>query len=161
MDDHAAPLAPALAAHAAGGGGPAPAAAGAAAAHIAASTGAPRTGPGAVGAGQGEASAAGTAACITTFTTARASKERRAAAIWPDPSACAETCSACAACRTGEQGALATGEKAPVSEQDQLGQEIARGARGDWLEGECVGSGMGLLSLPFWLMAELREKCRR
>jgi len=62
---------------------------------------------------------------------------------------------------TGEQGALATGEKAPVSEQDKMGQEIARGARGDCLKGEYAGSGMGLLSLPFWLMAELREKCRR
>ena len=42
-----------------------------------------------------------------------------------------------------------------------MGQEIARGARGDCLKGEYAGSGMGLLSLPFWLMAELREKCRR
>ncbi len=62
---------------------------------------------------------------------------------------------------TGELGALVTGEKAPVSEQDKLGQEIARGARGDCLKGEYAGSGMGLLSLPFWLIAELREKCRR
>jgi hypothetical protein len=61
----------------------------------------------------------------------------------------------------GEQGALATGEKGPVSEPDKMGQEIARGARGDCLKGEYAGSGMGLLSLPFWLMAELREKCRR
>ena len=62
---------------------------------------------------------------------------------------------------TGELGALATGEKAPLSEPDRLGQEIARGARGDCLKGEYAGSGMGLLSLPFWLIAELREKCRR
>ena len=62
---------------------------------------------------------------------------------------------------TGEMGAQATGEKAPVSEQERMGQEIARGARGDCLKGEFAGSGMGLLSLPFWLMAELREKCRR
>ena len=62
---------------------------------------------------------------------------------------------------TGEMGAQATGEKAPVSDQDRMGQEIARGARGDCLKGEYAGSGMGLLSLPFWLMAELREKCRR
>ena len=58
-------------------------------------------------------------------------------------------------------GAAATDEKAPLSEQDKMGQEIARGARGDCLKGEYVGSGMGLFSLPFWLMAELREKCRR
>lgn len=62
---------------------------------------------------------------------------------------------------TGEMGAMATGEAGPVSEREQMGQEIARGARGDCLKGEYVGSGMGLFSLPFWLMAELREKCRR
>jgi hypothetical protein len=62
---------------------------------------------------------------------------------------------------TSELGALATGEKAPVTEQDKMGQEIARGARGDCLKGEYAGSGMGLLSLPFWLIAEMREKCRR
>ena len=62
---------------------------------------------------------------------------------------------------TGEMGAAATDEKAPLSEQDKMGQEIARGARGDCFKGEYAGSGMGLFSLPFWLMAELREKCRR
>jgi hypothetical protein len=62
---------------------------------------------------------------------------------------------------TGERGAQATGEKAPLSEQDRMGQEIARGARGDCLKGEYAGAGMGLFSLPFWLIAELREKCRR
>jgi hypothetical protein len=62
---------------------------------------------------------------------------------------------------TAEMGAQATGERAPVSDQDRMGQEIARGARGDCLKGEYAGSGMGLLSLPFWLIAELREKCRR
>ena len=62
---------------------------------------------------------------------------------------------------TGEMGAQATGEKAPVSESDEMGQEIARGARGDCLKGEYAGAGMGLLSLPFWVIAELREKCRR
>jgi hypothetical protein len=61
----------------------------------------------------------------------------------------------------GETGAQATGEAAPVGAQERLAQEIARGARGDCLKGEYAGSGMGLLSLPFWLMAELREKCRR
>jgi hypothetical protein len=62
---------------------------------------------------------------------------------------------------TGEMGAQATGEKGPVSDPDRLGQEIARGAHGDCLKGEYAGSGMGLFSLPFWLIAELREKCRR
>ena len=62
---------------------------------------------------------------------------------------------------TGELGATATGEKAPLSEPDKLGQEMARGARGDCLKGEYAGAGMGLLRLPFWLIAELRDKCRR
>lgn len=60
-----------------------------------------------------------------------------------------------------ELGAQASGASAPLSEQQRLGREIARGAIGDCLKGEYAGSGMGLLSLPFWLMAELREKCRR
>ena len=58
-------------------------------------------------------------------------------------------------------GAQATDAEAPLSAQQRMGQEIARGARGDCLKGEFAGSGMGLLSLPFWLIAEMREKCRR
>jgi hypothetical protein len=61
----------------------------------------------------------------------------------------------------GEMGAQVSGEPAPANAQDRLGQEIARGARGDCLKGEFAGSGMGLLSLPFWVIAELRDKCRR
>jgi len=62
---------------------------------------------------------------------------------------------------TGEMGALATDAKAPLSAQERMGREIARGAHGDCLKGEFAGSGMGLLSLPFWLIAEMRDKCRR
>lgn len=62
---------------------------------------------------------------------------------------------------TGEMGALATDAPAPLGTQERMGQEIARGARGDCLKGEFAGSGMGLLSLPFWLIAEMRDKCRR
>ena len=62
---------------------------------------------------------------------------------------------------TGEMAAEASGADAPLGAQERLGQEIARGAHGDCLKGEYAGSGMGLLSLPFWLIAELREKCRR
>jgi hypothetical protein len=60
-----------------------------------------------------------------------------------------------------ELGAAATDEGPPLSEQERMGQEIARGARGDCLKGEYAGAGMGLFSLPFWLVAELRDKCRR
>jgi hypothetical protein len=62
---------------------------------------------------------------------------------------------------TAEMGAQATDAEAPLSAQERMGQEIARGARGDCLKGEFAGSGMGLLSLPFWLIAEMRDKCRR
>ncbi len=62
---------------------------------------------------------------------------------------------------TSEMGAIATDAKAPLSTQERMGQEIARGARGDCLKGEYAGSGMGLLSLPFWLLAEIGDKCRR
>ena len=62
---------------------------------------------------------------------------------------------------TGEMGAIATDAKPPLSAQQRMGQEIARGARGDCLKGEYAGAGMGLLSLPFWLIAEMRDKCRR
>ena len=62
---------------------------------------------------------------------------------------------------TAEMGAMATDAQAPLSAQQRLGQEIARGALGECLKGEFAGSGMGLLSLPFWLIAEMRDKCRR
>lgn len=62
---------------------------------------------------------------------------------------------------TGEMAADASGASAPLGAQERMGQDIARGARGDCLKGEYAGGGMGLLSLPFWLIAELREKCRR
>lgn len=41
----------------------------------------------------------------------------------------------------------------------QLGASIASGARGDCDKGEYAGGGMGLLSLPFWAIAKLRERC--
>jgi len=62
---------------------------------------------------------------------------------------------------TAEMGAMATDAEAPLSAQERMGQDIARGARGDCLKGEYAGAGMGLLSLPFWLIAEMRDKCRR
>jgi len=45
--------------------------------------------------------------------------------------------------------------------QERLGHAITQSARGDCLQGEYAGGGMGLLSLPFWIAAELRDKCRR
>lgn len=61
--------------------------------------------------------------------------------------------------------AIAQAARAPSrtasSAQERLGREIARAAHGDCLKGDYAGGGMGLLSLPFWIAAELRDKCRR
>jgi len=48
-----------------------------------------------------------------------------------------------------------------VEASARLGQEMMKGATGDCLKGEYAGGGMGLLSAPFWLLAEARGKCRR
>jgi len=62
---------------------------------------------------------------------------------------------------TREMAAEASGASAPLGAQERMAQEIARGAHGDCLKGEFAGAGMGLFSLPFWLLAEVRDKCRR
>lgn len=61
----------------------------------------------------------------------------------------------------GERAQQASGLPEPLSEQQRLAETIARQAHGDCLKGEYAGGGMGLLSLPFWLAAELRQKCSR
>ena len=48
-----------------------------------------------------------------------------------------------------------------ASAQHQLGGAIAAGAHGDCDKGEFAGGGMGLLSLPFWAVAQLRGACGR
>jgi hypothetical protein len=60
-----------------------------------------------------------------------------------------------------ELGAEAGGEPRRLSEEERLGREIARAGKGECLRGEYFGGGGGLLSLPFWIAAELRDKCRR
>jgi hypothetical protein len=51
------------------------------------------------------------------------------------------------------------GTDSRVSAAQQLGTAIAAGARGDCEKGEFAGGGMGLLSLPFWAIARLRDHC--
>lgn len=68
--------------------------------------------------------------------------------------------------RAVRQAALSAPEAAqakslPETAQQRLGQGIAKSADGDCLKGEFAGAGMGLLSAPFWLLAEARGKCRR
>ena len=48
-----------------------------------------------------------------------------------------------------------------VDASTKLGNEMMKSASGDCLKGEYAGGGMGLLSAPFWLLAEARGKCRR
>lgn len=48
-----------------------------------------------------------------------------------------------------------------VDASTKLGKEMMKGASGDCLKGEFAGGGAGLLSLPFWVLAEARGKCRR
>jgi hypothetical protein len=51
---------------------------------------------------------------------------------------------------------------APAETASQrLGRKLSENADGDCLKGEYAGAGMGLLSAPFWLLAEARGKCRR
>lgn len=56
---------------------------------------------------------------------------------------------------TGPQQALAE------NSQQRLERGVKGSANGDCLKGEFMGGGMGLLSAPFWLLAEARGKCSR
>ncbi len=60
-----------------------------------------------------------------------------------------------------ERAASAMGDGAPLRPEDKLGGQIMQSASGDCLKGEFGGAGLGLLSLPFWALAEVRGKCRR
>ena len=60
-----------------------------------------------------------------------------------------------------ERAAQAMGDGPPLEQSVRLGQEIKKAGNGDCLKGEFAGSGAGLLSLPFWLLAEARGKCAR
>lgn len=48
-----------------------------------------------------------------------------------------------------------------VSKADKQAQAVARSAKGDCLKGEFGGGGMGLLSLPFFVAAEVNGRCAR
>ncbi|MFN0186606.1 MAG: hypothetical protein ACKVQR_22570 [Aquabacterium sp.] len=61
----------------------------------------------------------------------------------------------------GEHAAARTDEPRGLTPDERLGREVAKGAKGDCLKGEYAGGGMGILSLPFWLAAEVSGNCRR
>lgn len=48
-----------------------------------------------------------------------------------------------------------------VSKADKQAEAVAKSAKGDCLKGEFDGAGMGLLSLPFFVVAEARGHCAR
>lgn len=60
-----------------------------------------------------------------------------------------------------ERAAQAMTEGPALRPEEKLGQQIASSATSDCLKGQFLGGGMGLLSLPFWALAEARGKCRR
>ncbi|MBB4842178.1 hypothetical protein HNP55_000673 [Paucibacter oligotrophus] len=59
-----------------------------------------------------------------------------------------------------ERAAGAMGEE-PLSAEQKLAQEMKKAGTGDCLKGEFLGAGSGLLSIPFWLLAEARGKCSK
>lgn len=67
--------------------------------------------------------------------------------------------------RALRQSALGTPTGPPQALAENSQQRLERGvkdsAHGDCLKGEFLGGGMGLLSAPFWLLAEARGKCSR
>jgi hypothetical protein len=60
-----------------------------------------------------------------------------------------------------ERAAQASDAPAVLTPEQRLGREVAQSARGNCAKGEYAGGGMGLLSLPFWLVAEMRDKCAK
>lgn len=60
-----------------------------------------------------------------------------------------------------ERAASASQDPGRLNSQQRMAQEMERAAHGDCLKGEFTGAGLGLLSLPFWALAEARGKCRR
>nr|WP_316644121.1 hypothetical protein [uncultured Roseateles sp.] len=60
-----------------------------------------------------------------------------------------------------EQAAQASDAPRKLTAGERFGQEVQQAATGDCLKGEFLGGGMGILSAPFWALAEARGKCRR
>ncbi len=59
-----------------------------------------------------------------------------------------------------ERAASASQDSGRETAQARLGREIQQAGTPDCLKGEFLGGGGGLLSLPFWLVAEARGKCK-
>jgi len=60
-----------------------------------------------------------------------------------------------------ERAASASDAPARETAQQRFGREVARTAHGNCLKGEFPGAGAGLLSLPFFLVAEASGRCQK
>lgn len=60
-----------------------------------------------------------------------------------------------------ERAQAATGLEPHEAQGVRLAREMREAGRGDCIKGEFAGGGMGLLSLPFFLIAEARGACAK
>lgn len=61
----------------------------------------------------------------------------------------------------GERHLEAQGQEVGVSASEKLGRKMQQAGHGDCARGEFAGGGMGLLSTPFYLLAEATGKCAK
>lgn len=62
---------------------------------------------------------------------------------------------------SGERHLEAQGQEVGVSASEKLGRKIQQAGYGDCAKGQYAGGGMGLLSAPFYLLAEATGKCAK
>ncbi|MDL5033051.1 hypothetical protein QRD43_14145 [Pelomonas sp. APW6] len=62
---------------------------------------------------------------------------------------------------SGERHLEAQGQEVGVSASEKLGRKIQQAGYGDCGKGQYAGGGMGLLSAPFYLLAEASGKCAK
>jgi hypothetical protein len=60
-----------------------------------------------------------------------------------------------------ERAASASQDPGRENAQSRLGREIQQAGTTDCLKGDFLGGGGGLMSLPLWVVAEARGKCKR
>ena len=62
---------------------------------------------------------------------------------------------------SGERHLTAQGQEVGVSASEKLGRRMQQAGHGDCAKGQFAGAGMGLLSAPFYLLAEASGKCAK
>ena len=62
---------------------------------------------------------------------------------------------------SGERHLAAQGQESGVSASEKLGRQMQQAGYGDCSKGQYAGGGMGLLSAPFYLLAEASGKCAK